>query len=173
MKGRKPKPTALKDLHGSEEPRNPNEPMPEGDLSDVLGEVPEHFDAEQAEIWRYALKHSPPGLLKMVDRSALEIWVSAHSIHRKAMRAQNRYGMVIPAPNTKLPIQSPYLAIVNRQALICLKACELLGFTPASRPRINVGGMEAGASLNGHHASKGEESIDAYLDRAPSTTAVH
>jgi phage terminase small subunit len=40
------------------------------------------------------------------------------------------------APNTGLPIQSPYLPVVNKQAQIMLKAAELLGFSPASRSRV-------------------------------------
>lgn len=42
------------------------------------------------------------------------------------------------APNTSLPIQSPYLPIVNTQAQIMVKAVEQLGFSPALRTRIQV-----------------------------------
>ena len=33
-------------------------------------------------------------------------------------------------------VQSPYLAIVNRQAVIMLRAAEMLGFVPTARPRL-------------------------------------
>jgi phage terminase small subunit len=36
------------------------------------------------------------------------------------------------------PIQSPYLAIVNRQAEIMMRIASEFGFTPASRGRISV-----------------------------------
>ena len=35
-------------------------------------------------------------------------------------------------------MQNPYLAILNKQATVMLKAASELGFTPASRPRIRV-----------------------------------
>src|SRR4051794_23870482 len=51
MRGRKPKATLLKKLHGSEQPRNPLEPQPVGDLS----EPPAHFNEDQRAIWQQAL----------------------------------------------------------------------------------------------------------------------
>ena len=50
-------------------------------------------------------------------------------------RALVKYGSMIKSPQG-FPIQSPYLAIANRQAEIMMRiACEF-GFTPASRSRI-------------------------------------
>jgi phage terminase small subunit len=122
VKGRKPKPTVLKDLHGSTEPRNPDEPIAEGDLQEAgLAAAPEHFDDEQRQVWDEALRNAPLGMLKLIDAAVLETWVVAHVLHRKAVRAQAKFGLVIPAPNTRLPIQSPYLPIINRQALIMLR----------------------------------------------------
>ena len=45
-------------------------------------------------------------------------------------------GLLINAPNTGVPMQSPYLAIANKQAQIMTKAAIEMGFTPASRSRI-------------------------------------
>jgi phage terminase small subunit len=39
---------------------------------------------------------------------------------------------------TGYPIQSPYLAIANRQAEIMLRVASEFGFTPASRSRIST-----------------------------------
>jgi phage terminase small subunit len=50
----------------------------------------------------------------------------------------DKFGMLTKAPNTGLPIQSPYLPIVNKQAAIMLKAAEQLGFTPVARSRIQL-----------------------------------
>jgi hypothetical protein len=36
------------------------------------------------------------------------------------------------------PLQSPYLAILNKQAQIMLKAAAELGFSPSSRSRVQV-----------------------------------
>lgn len=169
MRGRKPKPTLLKDLHGSQEPRNKDEPVPEVELGD---EPPEHFDAEMRQVWFDALRDAPPGLLKSIDSSALEVWCTARVLHRRALKQQARHGLVIPAPNTRLPIQSPYIPIINRQALIMLRAAAELGFSPTSRPRASAVG--AGADLGSPRNARGaEENLDDYLDRAPRTQAVH
>ena len=43
------------------------------------------------------------------------------------------------AKNSDVPVQSPWLPIVNKQALIMLRAGQDLGFSPASRTRIAMG----------------------------------
>jgi P27 family predicted phage terminase small subunit len=88
--------------------------------------------------WNYAVEHAPPGPLKKLDRSVLAAWVVAEDLHRKASEQVEKFGILTKAPNTGLPIQSPYLPVVNKQAQILLKAAEQLGFTPASRTRIQV-----------------------------------
>jgi phage terminase small subunit len=47
---------------------------------------------------------------------------------------------------TGFPIQSPYLAIANRQAEIMMRIASEFGFTPASRSRIATP-SKAGPSL--------------------------
>jgi phage terminase small subunit len=134
--GRKPTPTVLADLHGNPRQRGGRPkrlpPVPIGDLD----AVPEHFTEDQGAIWNYAIEHAPPGLLKRIDAGALMAWVMANDLHRQAVIAQNKLGqLVVKSPNIEMPIQSPYLAIINRQALIMLRAASELGFSPTSRPR--------------------------------------
>ena len=62
----------------------------------------------------------------------------AEDLHRHATEQIARYGMLTKAPNTGVPMQSPYLPIVNKQAQIMLKAGAELGFTPTSRSRIHA-----------------------------------
>jgi P27 family predicted phage terminase small subunit len=172
MKGRKPKATVLKDLHGSEQPRNPDEPVNVIDLD--ASTAPEHFDEDQRQVWDTVLANAPPGMLKAIDAGTLEVWVVAHCMHRKAVRAQARFGLVIPAPNTRLPIQSPYIPIINRQGLIMLRAAAELGFSPTSRPRVGItlgGGDLSGATK--HDAATAEESLDRYLHRSPASEALN
>jgi P27 family predicted phage terminase small subunit len=114
---------------------SPREPKPVGDLK----ESPPHFDEELREVWNYAIEHAPPGLLKKLDASVLETWCAAHVLHRRAVAEVRKLGVLVKAPNTGLPIQSPYLPIVNKQALIMLRAVDHLGFSPASRTRIMLG----------------------------------
>lgn len=135
MRGRTPKPTQLKLVQGTlrKHRTNANEPKPQGDLA----EPPAHFSEAQREVWEYAIEHAPKGLLKKLDLSVLEIWVTAFVFHREASQKLAITGQVIKSP-TGYPVMNPYLANMNRQAQIMLKAASEMGFTPASRSRIAV-----------------------------------
>lgn len=136
MRGRKPKPTALKLIAGNPGKRalNAHEPQPCADLA----ASPAWLTERQQATWREVVELSPPGLLKDVDASVFAVWVVAFDLYQEASEKLARTGMLIKAPNTGVPMQSPYLAIVNRQAQIMLKAAAEMGFTPASRSRVVV-----------------------------------
>lgn len=132
-----PKPTFLKVIAGNpgKRPLNLREPRPQGNLK----EAPPHYEADFLDTWNYAIEHSPAGLLKKIDSSALQMWCSAMVIHKWALGELRKSGLLVKAPNTGLPIQSPYLPIVNRQALLVLRAIDHLGFSPAARVRLVSG----------------------------------
>lgn len=176
MRGRKPKPALLKDLHGSKEPRNPDEPIAVGDLSvDPAYRCPEHFTSEQGDAWEYALRHSPPGLLKYIDASVLEAWVVAHCLHRRATREMLGRGLLIKQGSLLMP--SPLIGIINRQAIIMMKAASELGFSPVSRPRIFAAGPAIGESLSSRPTQRAkdapQQSLQDYLDNAPRPAALN
>lgn len=142
MKGRKPTPTHLKLLRGNpgKRPINNAEPKPEGDLLDA----PEWMSDSQKAGWAYAIASAPGGLLKRLDRSVLVAWVIAEDMHRKASIAVEKYGLVTKSPVKGEPMQNPYLAIINKQAQIMIRAAAEMGFTPASRSRVQVGKTDGG-----------------------------
>jgi len=113
---------------------NAHEPQPRADLA----APPAWLTERQQGTWREVVELSPPGLLKDVDASVFAVWVVAFDLYQEASEKLARTGMLIKAPNTGVPMQSPYLAIVNRQAQIMLKAAAEMGFTPASRSRVVV-----------------------------------
>jgi phage terminase small subunit len=177
MRGRKPKATLLKKLHRSANPINEAEPKPVGELARP-DTAPAHFDEDQRDAWNYALEHAPPGLLKMIDGGVLECWVVAHCMHRKAVRAQGVEGatlLVRVSANSRQMQQSPLIPIINRQALIMMKAAAELGFSPTARPRagVTLGGGELNGSTHGVARPQGQESVDEYLARAPAPQAIH
>lgn len=133
--GRKRKPSSLKLVQGTyrKDRAIPNEPMPKGDLM----ESPSHLNDEQREVWEYAIANAPKGLLKRLDRSVLEVWVRAYVFYREAADKVLVAGQVIKTPNG-YPVMNPYMANMNKQAQIMLKAASEMGFTPASRTRISV-----------------------------------
>ncbi len=136
MRGRRPKPTHLKEMEGNpgKRPLNRSEPKPEGDLY----AAPEWMTETQRDGWGYAVTNAPYGLLKHLDRSVLAIWVVAEDLHREAAAKIAQYGLLTKSPNAGLPLQSPYLAILNKQAHIMLKAGAELGFSPSSRTRVQI-----------------------------------
>ena len=136
MRGRRPKPTLIKEIEGNpgKRPLNKDEPKPEGDLF----AAPEWMTDSQREGWAYAITNSPPGLLKYLDRSMLTVWVVAEDLHREAAEKVAQYGLLTKSPNAGLPLQSPYLAILNKQAQLMIKAGAELGFSPASRTRVQT-----------------------------------
>jgi len=136
MRGRKPTPSHLKVLRGNPGKRalNHNEPIPVGDLADP----PAWMSETQRSGWNYAIEHAPAGLLRKLDRSVLTVWVVAEELHRRASEQVEKFGILTKAPHTGLPIQSPFLPVLNRQAGVMLKCAAELGFTPASRSRIQL-----------------------------------
>lgn len=140
--GRPPKPTALHKIHGTaRKDRNhrPLEPQPVGDLTDA----PDWFTASQREGWEYAIRHCPRGVLKLLDRGALVLWVEAEDRHRAAMIAQatlNRRSPEVPflvkGPDGLMV--SPYVEIIDRAAKIMIRMISELGFSPVARPRIRL-----------------------------------
>ena len=67
-------------------------------------------------------------------------------MHHEAMLQVQKYGMVVKSPTQGIPVQSPYLPIINRQAEIMLRAASELGFSPTSRSRITL--TDAGKKEN-------------------------
>src|SRR5690348_2282284 len=116
MRGRKPKPTLLKDLHGSNKPRNRSEPQ----IQQELGPAPGYFDSEQRAVWEHAVRHAPPGMLRALDAKVLEAWCVASIIHSRAVQElTEQRRLVAPCPrNPAYSVPSPLLGIINRQTAI-------------------------------------------------------
>jgi P27 family predicted phage terminase small subunit len=134
MRGRRPKPTRLKVLTGNpgKRPLNETEPRPEPAIPDCpteLGEV------ARREWNRLAGELASLKLLTNLDRAALAAYRGAYALWAEATEAIQKYGSMIKSPSG-YPVQSPYLAIANRQAEIMMRIASEFGFTPASRSRI-------------------------------------
>ena len=184
MRGRKPVPTKLRELHGNPRkiPLPKHEPKPEGNLS----EAPGWLNERQREGWNYIMAHSPPALLKRIDCGALITFVVAEDLHRQASIAQGKVGLLVrvrtrasaDAPDPGVPTASPYIHIINSQAKIMLKAASELGFTPVSRPRILAGPSLPGGGFNtsadtNQDGDRKPKSLEDYLASAPKRPSVH
>ncbi len=146
MPGPPRKPTVLKLIEGNRGKRSlpKNEPKPRGDLKAVR--PPARLTDAQAEVWRYTLENCPPGLLTHVDRELLIAWCVASEMHARASRlqaekdakAREEGGEELLARTKGGYMQSSYLSIINRQAVLLNQLAAALGFSPASRTRINA-----------------------------------
>ena len=99
---------------------------------------PEYMADGAKQAWRYAIESAPEHLLRRLDMSVLEVWSCTADMYRAAQIGIIKTGLLIKAPITGVPMQSPYLAIANKQAQIMAKAAVEMGFTPASRSRITL-----------------------------------
>jgi P27 family predicted phage terminase small subunit len=182
MRGRKPKPTLLKKLHGNPGQRklNADEPQPTAPLV----EAPPQFNDDMRAIWDYALANAPPGLLGTLDRSVLSAWVVACSIYSEAVRQYASRGELLlirlgPPPargeaDMRPFMQNPLFPVINKQAAIMMKAAEQLGFSPVSRARVQTSGTAPIPLIPTTRADPNQAvSLDEYLASAPEPPRVH
>ncbi len=140
MKGRKPKPTNLKLVQGNpgKRPMNENEAKPEILDPDEI-KCPEYLDEVAAKKF---MERAPIlarlGLLTEIDVELLAMWCSSYSTMVDAENNILEYGRVVKSPNTKFPIQSPYLAILNKAHEKMQKLGAELGQNAPARSRITV-----------------------------------
>jgi P27 family predicted phage terminase small subunit len=136
MAGRKPKPTAAKQLAGNpgKRPLNRNEPKFGG-----VPKCPPHLDkAAKAEWKRVSKELEAVGLLTSVDRAALAAYCSAWSRWVDAEQNIQKFGTVIKSPKSGFPIQNPYVSVANTALDQMRKFLVEFGMTPSSRSRIHV-----------------------------------
>ena len=162
-RGPKNIPTVLKELHGNPGKRPIPVDEPEG-VGDMWAPPP-WFDEDQRAQWHYAVDHAPPGLLTGTDREVLVVWVVACVEHAKAVQEVRNLGQVVKTKDGNA-IQNPFLPIVNRQALIMMKAGAEMGFSPAARASL---GSAASAFGDGPAAQDPRRvgQLDRYLALKP------
>jgi P27 family predicted phage terminase small subunit len=133
MRGRRPKPTRMKVLIGNPGKRSLNsfEPRPEPAIPDC---PPELGDVARREWNRLVQELAPLRLMTNLDRAALAAYCA---LWADATEAIQKYGAMVKSP-MGYPVQSPYVAIANRQAEIMMRIAPEFGFTPASRSRIST-----------------------------------
>ena len=136
MRGRKPKPTALKILEGNPGKRaiNRAEPIPPPDLPSC----PSHLSAPAKTEWRRlaAVLHRL-GLLSTLDRAALAAYCQAWGRWVEAETRLQETPVMLRTPSGYVQ-PSPWLAVANKNLELMQKYMAELGMTPASRSRVTV-----------------------------------
>jgi P27 family predicted phage terminase small subunit len=134
MRGRKPKPTALKLLEGNPGKRalNAHEPRPPTDRPDC----PVHLSAEARAEWdRLADTLHAMGVLTRIDRTLLAAYCQAPGRWVEAETKLAETPVLLRTPSGYVQ-PSPWLAIANKQLEMMAKLMPELGLTPAARSRI-------------------------------------
>ena len=146
MRGRRPKPTRVKILTGNpgKRPLNQNEPRPEPLAPDCPLEL---GPSARREWHRLVGELASLRILTKLDRAALAAYCGAYGLWAEATEAIQKYGVMVKSP-TGFPMQSPYVAIANRQAEIMMRIASEFGFTPASRSRISAPAPEEPSLLD-------------------------
>ena len=137
MRGRKPLPSNVVRLRGNPGKRRLNEaeprPFPRAPT------CPACLDGEARKEWqRLAPELGGLGLLTRLDRGMLAAYCQAHALWVEAVSSIARYGTMVKSPNG-FPMQSPYVAVANKQVDIMVRIAAELGMTPSSRTRIRIG----------------------------------
>lgn len=165
MKGRKPKPAALHELHGNPSKLNMKtrrEPAAPGDLA----VAPDWMTEEQKAAWRYAVANAPLGILRAADRGALAVWVVAEDTHRRASTALGSSGLLVR--NGDGPAEAnPLIHIAHKQALVMIKAAAELGFTPVARARLAGAGVDLPPETPAATQAAAADEFDRHMAQRP------
>lgn len=134
MRGRKPKPTALKIAEGNPGKRRINgaEPKPPASLPDP----PPHLSVAALEEWhRIAGALNQIGLLTQADRSTMAAYCQCYARWVEAEEKLATTPAILRLPSGYIQ-QSPWLTISNKQLELMAKYMAEIGLTPASRSRL-------------------------------------
>ena len=141
-RGRKPTPTAIKELEGNpgKRPLNSNEPKP----VKKAPACPKWLEPEAKKEWRRLVKQMETlGILTQVDMAAFAGYCQAYARWKEAEEFITQHGSIVKTPSgywqqvPQVSIAQTYLKIMNRFA-------EQFGLTPASRSRIIAGNDRGG-----------------------------
>lgn len=137
QRGRKPKPTALKELEGNPggRPLNKKEPKP----NRKAPRCPSWLEEEAKREWKRMGKIlEQMGILTEMDMTAFAGYCQAYARWKEAEEFITQHGTMIRTPNGYLQ-QVPQVSIAQTNLKIMLKFCEQFGLTPSARSRIIAG----------------------------------
>jgi P27 family predicted phage terminase small subunit len=96
---------------------------------------PELGAVARAEWHRLVPQLARLNLITHLDRAQLAIYCVAYAQWIEAAEFIQKFGSMVKTPSG-FPVQSPYVAILNRQADTMIRIASEFGFTPASRAKL-------------------------------------
>ena len=136
-RGRKPTPTAIKELEGNpgKRPLNKNEPKP----TKKAPPCPKWLEPEAKKEWRrLAKKMEQLGVLTEVDMAAFAGYCQAYARWKEAEEFISKHGSIFQTPSGYVQ-QVPQVSIAQQNLKIMQSFCSEFGLTPATRSRIIAG----------------------------------
>jgi P27 family predicted phage terminase small subunit len=136
VRGRKPKPTAIKELEGNPGKRaiNKKEPKPESKIP----VCPSHLKGEARTEWKRLTEELDAlHMISNLERAALAACCTAWADYVKACNKLEKEGEVIISEKGGL-YQNPWVAIKKRSMDQVMKFYAEFGMTPSSRSRVKV-----------------------------------
>ena len=134
VRGRKPKPTALKLLEGNpgKRPLNKREPTPpKGRIT-----CPDWLEPEAKKEWkRLAPSLEAMGVLTVTDTMAFAGYCQAYARWKEAEEFISKHGSIFKTPSGYVQ-QVPQVSIAQQNLKIMQSFCSEFGLTPATRSRI-------------------------------------
>ncbi len=133
-RGRKPTPTAIKELEGNPGKRklNDREPQP----MKKAPPCPKWLEPEAKKEWRrLAKKMEALGILTEIDMGAFAGYCQAYARWKEAEEFITQHGTIVKTPSGYWQ-QVPQVSIAQTYLKMMQKSAEQFGLTPASRSRI-------------------------------------
>ena len=137
-RGRKPKPTAMKELEGNpgKHPLNTSEPKP----NKKAPACPKWLEPDAKKEWRRLAKQMEAiGILTEVDMAAFAGYCQAYARWKEAEEFITQHGSIFKTPSGYVQ-QVPQVSIAQQNLKIMQSFCSDFGLTPATRARIIAGG---------------------------------
>jgi P27 family predicted phage terminase small subunit len=159
MRGRRPKPTALKRLQGNPGKRRLNEKEPQPAVEAPA--CPVFLQGLAREYWgELAALLADLGLMTQMDTVALAAVCKDYAAWREYNEKVDKLGPIVKVPSG-FPVINPYVILAAKAQARMLRLLESFGCTPASRSRLRV-----------ERPAEAEDSFEDFLKRGanPTTT---
>lgn len=138
MRGRKPKPTQLKELEGNPGKRRLNASEPHPPVPDVVPYAPKFLNEDARDEWNRMIKILLGlGLYTEIDHAALAMYCQAWGRWVETEKQLSDIGNVLESDKGNF-YQNPLLEISNRAWSNVLRAAVEFGMTPSSRSRVHA-----------------------------------
>lgn len=140
-RGPRPKLASLENLEG-----NPGKRVIEESGIEALGEpfIPEHLSDDARGCIEVIKASMPSNIYSALDSFLLSAFATAWSLHKLAAHTINdpNFEHVITVGDNGAEAQSPWLAILNKQAALMASLGDRLGLDPKSRAALKLPGAK-------------------------------